>query len=249
MIMNIVNLKYQVIAFGNYNDVIPSAENMKFFLENFSDKGLIPNQVQEINLNVGNGDLKNETITRLALTSQDKSWNILFNSQRLEISLTNVSFKSDELFTLEYFIKETTQILEKISEKFSKKHNRIGFTTQTLVDKLENKTTYKKFNTPLSYFSEELPIQWSNKFAFRKIIKIPNSEIINISSDFSWIKAKIGQNNKNVDFEGILANIDINTLSENNDNRFNITEINKFISSAHSIEQEIISQFLKTITI
>ncbi|MBE7653933.1 hypothetical protein [Tenacibaculum finnmarkense] len=246
--MNIVNLKYQVIAFGNYNDVIPSAENMKFFLENFSDKGLIPNQVQEINVNVGNGDLKNETITRLALTSQDKSWNILFNNQRLEISLTNVAFKSDELFTLEFFIKETSQILEKISEKFTKKHNRIGFTTQTLVDKLDNKTTYKKLNTPLPYFSEELPIQWSNKFAFRKIIKIPNPEIINISSDFSWIKAKIGQNNKSVDFEGILANIDINTLSENNDNRFNITEIRDFISNANSIEKEIKNQFLETIT-
>ncbi|MCK8143376.1 hypothetical protein MW871_15905 [Flavobacterium sp. I-SCBP12n] len=246
--MNTTNIKYQLVAFGNYDEVTPSAENMKFFLENFSDKGLIPSQMQQINLNVSNNNLKNESVSRLVLTTQDKSWNVRFNDERIDINLSNVKYSSDDFISVDDFIKEAFIILDKVNSKFSKNHKRIGFTIQTVISNVVSVDLFKKFNSPLDYFSHENPTQWSNKFAFRKIMDINGKqEIVNITSDFSWLKGRIGVNKDAQAFEGLVVNVDINSLNENLDSRFNIDDIKEFTNKAKNIQEEISAELFDKI--
>lgn len=238
--MNTTNIKYQLVAFGNYDDVTPNAENMKFFLDNFSDKSLIPSQMQEINVNVTNSDFKNESITRLVLTTQDKSWNIKFNDERLDITLVNVKFSKDNFMSIDDFISEAFNILDKVNTKFVKSHKRLGFNIQTVISDVVSSELYKKFNIPLDYYSQENPVQWTNKFAFRKLMDINGKqEIVNVTSDFAWAKGKIGINKNAQAFEGLVVSVDVNSLNENIDSRFNLNDIKEFAVKAKNIEGEI----------
>lgn len=245
--MNTTNLKYQLVAFGNYDDVTPNAENMKFFLDKFSDKALIPNQIQEINVNVTNNDLKNESISRLVLTTQDKSWNIKFNDEKIDITHANVEFKTDGFLSMEEFITEAFNILDIVGSKFSKNHKRIGFSIQIAVSDINASSVYNKFNLPIEYFSQENPIKWTNRFAFRKKLEVSGKqEIININSNVDWIKGKIGINKNAQNYEGLVVTLDINSLHENNDSRFAINDIKDFTNKSKLIQDSIKEQlFLK----
>ena len=61
---------YTASLFGNTGDIIPSADNIRKFLDIFGDKGLLPSTMQELT------PLGPQICLRLAST--DEEWNILF---------------------------------------------------------------------------------------------------------------------------------------------------------------------------
>lgn len=247
--MHQINLRYQLVVYGDYNEVIPSAENVQFFVNEFADKSFIPSIFQQLRFNSSNLGMKNETVNRIALTSQDQTWLVKFNTDKIDISLTN-GLLDENFLSSDDFTNQSIDILQKIAKKFPKKYNRIGFITQTLTREIDPKATFGLFNKSLEYIDSAVPTQWNNKFAFRKLIEIEDKkEIVNINTDLGWGKAGLNQNNKFIEFEGLLMGLDINTLFEEKTSRYNVSNVELFINRVLAHEKQIRSDLNKRINI
>lgn len=245
--MNSKIYKYLFVAYGNYSDITPNTENIKFFFNNFLEKQLIPNQFQEVNLNFLNinKDLKSELVNRLGLTSLDKKWEIRFDLDKVEF-LFSEDISNESTLQVDTFGEKVLEYLEIIDSRFSKKHTRIGLVVQYLISEVNSRDVFNKHGKPLDYFKEEDPIEWGNKVVVRKIFEIPNKEIVNISNDLKWLKASIVSNSTDSLFEGLHLAIDINTLHENSNDRFDLNSIKSFLQKSIEIHKTIEDQNLNT---
>ena len=216
--MNVISLKYQTAIFGNYDDIAPNIDNIKYFIEVFADKGLIPSQFKEYSLNISNNTVKNSDSSRLSLTSTDGMWNITFNVDRIDFFLTNNNIGKVVMPSFDFFITEVQDILSKVTNRFPKKHKRIGLIAQWILEGIESNESSKKLNKTASFFNEKGVRQWSNKISTRTTL--PNSEIINVVNQFQWAKTNLKREDNNVSFEGLSLTIDTNTINENQNYRF-----------------------------
>lgn len=122
--MNSIQLRYQIALFGNFDEITPTVENIKFFIENFSDKGFIPSQFNELNLGVPN--IPPTNASRLSLTSNDSSWNIMFGKERLDFILTNTNIGIYQMPTKDSFLSTFNEIYSKISTNYHPSENEIN---------------------------------------------------------------------------------------------------------------------------
>jgi len=232
--------KFQVFLFGDYDEVVASPENINFFMSQFLPHNFIPKQVQEVSLNIKGKnpeDFEKEFINRISLNSFDKKWEISFSKDRLTFNYSFDLFKKEE-FDFEMFKNSILKYLTLIEEKFNKKFHRLG----VIVDKLipvaddDREKTFLKFNTKSNFLGEDLvPVEWTNKLVVRKKIEELDNEIINISNMNSFIKAQLGYQNKQMDFEGLHNVIDLNTLSILKEKRFNREGVDVFLTKANTL--------------
>ncbi|MNQ00109.1 hypothetical protein D3C85_127470 [compost metagenome] len=198
-----------------------------------------------MSFNLNDKDLKQNTINRLGLSSLDKKWNIKFNSLNIEIDYSEDINQISE-FNTDEFINKAVEFLTIINSKFPKKHTRLGFVVQSLVNKIDSKTTFDKLNVPIDFFKADPPIEWTNKIVTRKLIELGMPEIFNISNNINWINANLVNNNTTTAFEGLHVTIDINTLQENNTNRFELDNVVSFLEKANEMYKTIDEQNLLT---
>ena len=241
--MNSIQLRYQIALFGNFDEITPTVENIKFFIENFSDKGFIPSQFNELNLGVPN--IPPTNASRLSLTSNDSSWNIMFGKERLDFILTNTNIGIYQMPTKDGFLSTFNEIYSKISKNFPKKLKRIGFVCQYLIRDIELPSLSKKINISPSYFNNNSLIEFSNRYASRSNIKVPQDEIVNTSGELSWIKTLMAIDGKNSLFDGLMLNIDINSLAENQDYRFDDVKLQLFLTEVSKIETKVFEDYSK----
>ncbi len=236
--------KFQVFLFGDYDEVVASSENIKFFIDKFLPQNFIPNQIQELSLNIKGKnpeDFEKEVINRISLNSFDKKWEIIFNKDGL---IFNYSFDlfENKAFSLEEFKTLILKYLLLIEAKFNKKFHRLGIVVDKLspIEKSNRTKAFLKFNNKSNFLGENLsPIEWTNKVVVRKKIEELDNEIINISNMNSFIKAQINSNNKEIDFEGVHNVIDLNTLSVIKDKRFDRDQLDVFLTKANILIKDI----------
>jgi hypothetical protein len=240
--MDKVLLRFQIVLFGNFDDINPSADNIKYFIENFSEQGLIPSQFNELRLGIPNIQPANNS--RLSLTSNDSSWNIMFGKERLDYTLTNINIGVFELPAKENFLKTFKAIYEKLYLKFPKNIKRIGFVCQYLIRDADLNSFSQKNVIRPSFFEKSL-IEFSNRYACRTSVKIPNDEIINVIGELTWVRTLMMMNNRYSPYNGLLLNLDINTLIENPDFRLNNTMIDNFLCEASKIEDSLVQEYIK----
>lgn len=246
--MNVINLRNQVSFFGNYDEIIPNAEIIKTLFDLLSDKKLIPNQFQELGVSIVNGEPINSNKNRLRFTSQDKSLNINFNADRIDFIITNINIGVFAMPNISDFIKEVEDIISRIDKQYNKQHKRIGFVKDILIDGIDSKETQKKFNTNIPFFNGIPLREWSNRVTSRVEITEPSKDILNIICDVKKVRSILYINSKNTEFDGVHINVDVNTISENNNYRFNHNNISSFIKKIVEIEEEISNQALNHIS-
>jgi hypothetical protein len=235
--MEIINLRHQVVVFGNFDDITPNMDNIKYFIEVFADKNLIPSQFKEISLNLTGNTVKNNDLARLSLTSINGMWNIRFNVDRIDFVLTNSNIGRVEMPNTESFLAEVEDILTKVSQKFPKTYKRVGLVSQYLFKDIDAKQSSQKANKAINFFDEKPIVEWSNKTTTRTTVQIPEAEIINISNELRWIKTNIKINDRNGLFDGLLLNIDINTINENQNYRFNSKNLKILLKEISQISE------------
>lgn len=246
--MEVITLRHQIVIFGNYDDITPNMDNIKYFIDVFSDKNLIPSQFREVNVNLTENTVKNTELSRLSLTSTDGMWNIRFNIDRIDFVLTNSNIGKVDMPNTELFITEVEDILTKVHKKFPKSYKRVGFVSQYLFKNIDTNTSSQKANKTIIFFNEKPIIEWSNKTTTRIPIHIPEQELINISNELRWVKTNIKVEDKNMLFDGLLLSIDINTINENQNYRFNTNNIKVLLKEISKIRAEIKFQNVKTLS-
>lgn len=239
--MKKIELKFQLALFGNFDDIIPNVDTIKYFLEEFSDKGLIPNQYHEVSIDPATGTSSNGN--RLNLTSSDQSWNVRFGFDRMDILLSNTNVEVTEMLSQAKFIEECIGILNVINTKFPKKVKRIGFVIQHLIADIELSQVVDKFSKPTNFHHESGAIEFHNKIASRSSIKIPEDEIMNVSSELRWLNTNFKMENKYSPLNGLLFTTDVNTILENNDYRFDLDRIKNVVKESSKITNTLAEQY------
>ena len=239
--MEPINLRYQVSLFGNYDDVVPNSENMKFFVEKFESRGLIPTQALEEAIDISHdGQASKKTMQHLTFFDSEKKWQIQFRDNILGISFVNANIGKTEMISIDFFISEVINILGIINEKFKKTYKRVGFVTQYL---FKNDNLSDKFINAIDFFQNKQILGWSSNIASReKLIYEDKEEFVNVTSFLSFIHQSLQMNDKNTMFKGIVLNIDINTLHENVNYRFSDSNLKSFLQKILENENVIFKQ-------
>ncbi len=250
--MNIKNFKYQISLFGNYDDITPSIEVIKYFMELFADKNLIPNRREGIRIDIAEDlkqgkNIKQVDDSKLNLTSIDKSWNINFESNKISFAFTDPNLGVFEMPTLDYFVEEVNDIIKKIESKYPKKNNRIGLTTNFLIDGEDINNIQDKLQNNFSFFKGKKISSWTNRLAVTETISNPSEEILNVVYDISMIKASLLMNNKDSIFNGLFLTLDINTLHENIDYRFDNRNIADFLNELKKLSIKVSDEIIEFI--
>lgn len=240
-----INLKYQAALFGSWEEIVPNSEVLIYFIDKFSDKGLIPANFQEI------GPFG--ITSRLNLKSSDEVWNVTFGSTRIDIYQTNQNIGITEMGDLKTFIDETMKISEIILSKYPKKLNRMALVTRYLSKEMSTKEMDLIFNKLITTVDTYKDIQksgWTNRVAARMDKKIQDKmELCNIISVVKKLSGKIKIEGKDVLQERIDIQFDINTFQENNEYRFDSKDILSFLNEAYLCDNDLTESYLKLLEI
>lgn len=238
-----LNLNYQYSLFGNFVDISPEKTDMVIdLLKLYENENFIPSSYQEIVLN--NGIQKPEN--RIALNNKD-GFAINIGIQRIDVI---VSYNEDGKYK-EMKIEEITlkviNLLERFLDKFNRVCNRIALNTTTLLSDEKTSEMEKKFegnNRTIEYYNTKKVREWTERLVTREMCENLGEEINIITSLNRTNGAFYNQVlNKNIAFDSIIVQFDINTLAENINQRFNKEEMKKFFDNAILVKKEIEDKF------
>ncbi len=238
-----IDLKYHTVVFGSYEDIGPNPDTLKYFIEKFSSKELIPTTFQEIR--------PNGVVNRFSLTTSDEVWLIEFSSDRIDIHKVNKNVGVVEMGTLEQFLFDVKEIVKTIDEKFPKKHNRLSLVTRYLLRAMDNEqmsTIYHKLNNTIDVYNENNITDWSNRIVARIPFNVgEKSEVFNVISQIKRLKGTLKINSIFENIDRVEFQFDLNTYQGNSDYRFDLELINSFLDTASNFESELKAKYLKLI--
>jgi len=239
-----INLRFQLAMFGSYEDIAPKPDTLKYLIDAFAYKELIPTTVQEL-------DLANplSPINRLSLKSADEVWSIDFGANRIDIQKNNKDVGVVKMGDFKQFLEEAKKIVEIIDNRFPKKHNRLAIVSRYLLKQMTKEEIsdlfYKNVNT-IDIFKQSEPIEWNNRVVARIQQKISeNEEIINVIAELNRIKGNLIINSKNEIIDRVELRFDINTYQGTTDFRFELKDLFSFVDEAYNIESKLQKDYIK----
>lgn len=238
-----INIKYQLVLFGSYGEILPKPDNIKYFMDAFSDKELIPTTFQEIG--------PEGALNRFSLTNSDESWLIEFGSNRIDIFHTNKNVGVTDFLDLPDFIKNTNEIINAIQKKFPNKHNRLSFVTRALFEEMsmeQHDSVYHKLNNSISVYNDNPIVDWNSRTVSRINYEFDGlNETFNVISTIKRTKGNLTIESEKTEVDRLELHFDINTFQGNTDYRFEAKEIASFLNQAASVEQDLREKYIKLI--
>lgn len=235
------NLNYQFTIFGDFSDISPN--NTKIIIDLLSlyeDKNFIPSVFQEIPLDL----IPSQVNNRIALSNND-GWNINIGNNRLDVS---ISYKSKGKYAdmdLQMLSNEGIEMIRKILDKYEKNGNRLALNTMYILGDKESKILTTKYNQKeklLDFYNKNSTDEWNERIMTQVNCEKFNDETLNVGTNINKVKnAQVIIDEKNVSYNGIILQVDINTTPETKNYRFDSTNINHFFDVAIEYNQKIYS--------
>jgi hypothetical protein len=218
--MKIGKIKYQSVLFGDFRGITPSSERVITLLELFKEKNFIPSTFMELD------PFSPTPINRIALSSENSEWQMNFGSPRIDIIHNSLNLNGDNLGTINSFVQEVLDLIGLFQSRFDKKGNRISLLAEAFIDD-ENKNNfdnlYNKVRKPFGVYSKNVPLEWSIRDLIRKDIHNDRyKETFNIISSLGRLQGQTSFNNEITRIDRINFILDINTIPEITDHRFDI---------------------------
>ncbi len=239
--MKDIDLRYQTVLFGNFEDIGPKPDVLKYFIDKFSDKELIPTTFQELT--------PHGPINRFSLITSDEVWSIGFSINRLDIQKTNKNVGVTEMGNLERFILDIKGIVKVIHDKFPRKFNRLSLVTRYLLKQMDGKefsAIYHKLNNSIDIYKKNEIANWKNRTVARIPFKIgEKEELFNVISEINRIKGTLNINSKVENIDRVELHFDLNTFQGNTDYRFNYDLYNSFLDVACNLESELKTEYIE----
>ena len=250
----LVDSIYKVSAFGDFEGVAVTPENILFFMEAFKDKGLVPTVIQELKLEPTNlldgGQVismpfgsNTLPIQRLALFSGDGQEECIIGTNRMDYEIKVVENKEIDDSEMKVYNERIVVAFDTVFNKFSIASTRLALNTVSLLVDLsedEVKSFIAKFSNPISMYSDPTQVsEWATHLMIRNdVVFGKSSETINIITDISRIKAQ----KKGTDIlkDAFHISLDINTIAEKSAPRFVADEIKEFLDLVGSARKSII---------
>jgi hypothetical protein len=238
-------LKYQASIFLVANDITPTPDTIKTFIDLFSDKGLVPNTFREIS--PGSPAPRG----RLRLSSPNNEWNIKIASTRIDIEKNPISLKENNLGNVNDFCLEVTDFLGRIISKFPKKVNRVALITNLLLKEMAEPNlseVYLKLFKPPEFYANHPPFEWN----WRSASRIPSifgefNENLNVITQVNRVSVEMGLNEEITFFDRIQFFFDLNTSQENAEYRFDINFITTFYQEISAFHDDLVTKITEFI--
>ena len=239
-------IKYQLSVFGHFEEILPEPKIISKLLDIFSSYPLIPGTYNEIVVG------SNAISQKLKLSNQAGDLIVFFTKDRIDIEKSATkSNKNTDSNSEEYkeFIEQGKDILTKVLTAFDKKVSRIAIVDNFLLKELSDEKINRIFSNIFSLknnIGSKPKVEWSFRVANRDLFKFGNSEEdINIILSLNLIQGKIVHNNVLKDTHNrFLLNIDINTLPEKTEDRFDSEAVLNFYKEILMYKENWINDFI-----
>ena len=240
--MNMIqDILYQISVFGDVASIKPDIETVQSMIKRFSHYGLIPSIFQEGNLTLSHdlGLQQAETINRLQMLSLEKGINVMFASNRIDISKASVDTSTS---VNQYDLNELLGIMNIATSGLAS--TRIAFNTTSLLDN-PSVSLYQRIQPGLDIYDN--PDELMFRVNKRKDIAI--SDVLSEKSNvILTIQKTMGQlliNNQPMSVDnGLIIQFDINTPPEVAEPRFFSEQTRMYIEAAALVKQRLLSDLI-----
>lgn len=237
-----IRLNYQLSMFGNYS-IPPTPENVMALMNAINeatDMIFLPNLISGQQVEIPTRRIT--LITNLGYTTQDQKYNIAILNDRIDVGYNRVD--DNALSITEFYnfaVKAMTAIIK--SEKL--KSYRLAANIQVLENDLSESEIIelgKKVIVSPDFYKNKSFVEWSTRINAKSDIKINdvNEELNTILT----IATAAGVPNQDT---VLIYHLDINTLSELKDLRFDENSLSDFVNGAGFVVEEILNDIEKLV--
>lgn len=236
-------IRSQSVIFGDFSNYRIDSKSIYDLMGKLKNYEVIPNVIDEIQIDIKDSMPVQKNVKRVQLNSIKDKLNINILQNNIVINaMPNIDIKSESTFIdIEKFIKDTKDIFAILLEIINVKANRVSLIT-TYLDDSDLIKQYEKYNKPGDFFKEKDVFEWNIRRVVRENISILSNEEINIVYNIIRANGIISSNIPtpiNTSYDGVLKEIDINTIPENANFRMDSKFIDSFYDIALSKKSEI----------
>lgn len=229
--------KLQTTIFGEFKDIIPTPDRVIKLMQIFQDKGFIPGTFLEIESN------SPSPANRISLTTQNSEWLVNIGTQRVDILKNPTNPSGTNLEDINGFIANSIDIINKLLSNFERRGNRCALVAEYYYEDsntLKYDKLYNSLRKPFGIYTKQIPFEWNIRDACKRTISEgENNEIVNIISMLNRMQGQIIGPGVFKSFDRIQIIIDINSIPERYDQRYDIEKVKWFYSRLDKIHNEI----------
>lgn len=231
-------------VFGDFSEFEINSKSILELMDILKDYEIIPNVVDEFQIEIMNNVPTQKVVKRLQLISTKKRLIINLSKSNIIVEADpQIDRDSDTAqINIKEFILEAKNIINSLIKIVGKVGNRISLVT-TYLDETDISNKFEKYAKPNELFIGKDVFEWNVRSVIRENVDISNNtETLNVISNIYRSKGFVGSNfpiPSNNQFDGVLYEIDINTIPENVKQRINNDFINSFYDIALSFKEKI----------
>lgn len=228
--MNVITNRFLANFFLDADTIRVSPRDINELLLILEDKELIPTTATE----------QDSNIPRMRFNTADGEWEVLLLSKSFFVRQNAVTPTGDNLEDFTEFCDEAGDILISILEYFDRKVHRLALVRRDIVHEIRGPQFHeireRFLVTPINSLDDE-PFEWDWRRAnrvFRQFgeIEEPTNEVITVQRREIKIQTKQDDQVDELSFDGLIVDLDINTVPSNVRSRFGAEEIRAFIENA-----------------
>ncbi len=221
--------KMQASFFGDISRVAPTPSTIKRVMDLFSDLELVPGTFMEIG-NAGPGQQ-----SRLMMSSPEAGIIINFATNRVDIQKQIVN-RSQGLGTIKDFSNLAADAASRISENFNINYNRVSLVADHMLELMTSEeldSAYSKLIRSHLNIGDGRPAEWNMRNSVKDVIIVNDiSEEINSIVQINRIQGELEISGEVEIFDRLQLILDINTVAENSNTRFNKENIDSYYEGA-----------------
>lgn len=230
----------QISLFGNFTNIKPDLETMKLLTDTFQSKSIFPTVSNHQNIDMITGI--NSSELRVVLVTLDGRYNINILPERIDYlsKFTDTVKISDSQLSNE--VNSGSKILSELLSVLKIKSNRLALNIQFIYKNIEKEDLAKIYSSNinfLEFYNQEKVIEWQLMSNARVSFEDPLfSETLNVISFVMPAMNVLTKTN------GLMLQLDVNTLQDNLDLRFESDNLEQFYTTTIKIVNDLYSQFL-----
>lgn len=224
-------LNFQASLFGSFVDIKPEANTILKLLECLKDEDFIPGSFEVNKIDVQTGKLTTES--RLQLVSTDKSKSIIFLEERIDFNY-NYNGNTSIFKSIEKLCDLVKPFITKTLPQFTNiLGNRLALNCRILMDEMTDEefdVFAKRFTIPLKLYSNGSLDEWSVRYNHHELMPVSSDEAKEKCNCIICMEKNVI--NSNFQPNRVIALLDVNTLPEKKEMRFNHDNLLPFMDAA-----------------
>lgn len=228
--------------FGNYSGFPIDSNNIMIMMTELKEFEVIPSVHDEIQFEIIDNIPKQRPTKNYQLISLKEKFRVSITTSNIIIQADiNVNDNKISNTDVDIFFNNVKKVYSLLYKIMGVKANRISLVTTYLSE--DNNSQFETHAIPDEYFKGKNVFEWNVRSTIRDCVNLSGKEeSINVVSSVSKTKGMFGITvpfPNNYEFEGVVYDIDINTIPENLNNRIDDKFSNEFYDYALKLEHSI----------